>query len=331
MGKRNEICYKLGINARKVLENTRNLLVVDEDPKLIHDSFEKFGIPNTLYNRCKFRELILSTKGLNKYIGGIILSEEAFIQKDDQENFIVDMISKKNILPGIKLDKGVIDFRKNEKVSVGLEDLEKRLRSESISKAELTKWRSVFIITDKTPTDECINENCSVLARYAKICQKCGKVPIVEPEVLWEGNYTIDHAYIIAKKIFSCLVYHMNLNDVYLPGILLKISFIIPGKDNTETFTFEKAVEKNISALNSTIPVGVAGILFSSGAYLMEDIQKLLHEIKSQNKHPTWKLSLSHKNGFSNPVLNAWLGRDKNIETAQEVFLNLLKKIDRLD
>lgn len=321
---REERLAKLENTARRIVKDGKGILAADETEASIGKRFEKYGIENNDENRRKFREIMFTTPDIQDKLGGIILHEETFFQSADNGKPFVDVLIEMGISPGIKLDKGLIDFKYNEKVSVGIEDLEKRLSSGKFSKADFAKWRSVLNITETTPTEDCIHANCDVLARYAGICQKFGIVPIVEPELLWDGSHKIEEAEAISKTILACLNYHLHLYNVYIPGILIKPAFVSSGKDSNIKIDCLDVATRTFNCLYSTIPVGVPGIVFLSGGHKAEDATRFLDFINKDKRQKTWKLSFSYGRALSDPVLEAWSGNDDNIEKAKAVFIKRL-------
>lgn len=311
--------HKLGMIARKIVENGKGILAADESPTSIGIRFSRHNIENTAENRRKYRQIMLGAD-IQTRLGGIIFHEETFEQKTDSGRLFVDVILEQGISPGIKLDKGLIDFKSREKVSVGLEDLAKKLKKEIYRKAEFAKWRSVFGITSTAPTEDCIHENCSVLAKYAVICQRYGIVPIVEPELLWEGKHSINECEQITKTILGCLVYHLNLHNVYIPGILIKPAFVTPGKDSLHEIDYKDVAQRTFNCLMSTIPTGMPGIVFLSGGHNEKDSTMFLDRINKETGLRTWKLSFSYGRALTDPILKAWNGNDKNIKEAIRIF-----------
>ncbi|KAM0685209.1 hypothetical protein COBT_003582 [Conglomerata obtusa] len=320
---------KLAETAKKIVENGKGILAADESESSIQSRFEKYGIENTEENRRIFRQMFMTSTKPQDKIGGVIMHEETFVQKADSGKFFVDILIENGISPGIKLDKGLIDYKMSEKVSVGLEDLEKRLNRNIYRKAEFAKWRSIFSITETTPSESCIHENCSVLAQYALICQRYSIVPIVEPEILWDGKHTIEEAETIAKTVLSCLFYHLNLNEVFIPGILLKPAFVTPGKDSIQKTTAKEVAKFTYNSLASTIPVNVPGVVFLSGGHEREDALLYLDQINKIKDLHNWKLTFSYGRALTDSVLAKWEGKNKNVEDAISVFLKNVNDVHR--
>lgn len=313
--------FKLGTVACKIVENGKGILAADEKDTSLEKRFEMCGIVNTTENRRKFRELLFTTSDISGKIGGVILNEETFDHSDDTGKSLVDILVDHAISVGVKLDKGLIEFGSGEQVAVGLEDLDHRCKDKRFAKAEFSKWRCVFQVSDKTPTKECIDENCSVLAEYAEISQRNNMVPIVEPEILWEGDYAAEKAAAAQRKILSTLMMHLNQRDVYIPGILVKTSFITCGRGSNDKTSSKDVGLLTFNSLLATVPPGVPGIVFLSGGHTPEEATEYLKRVNEEKGMRTWQLSFSYGRALTDPFLSAWAGKDENVQNAQKVFL----------
>lgn len=318
--------FKLGTIACKIVENGKGILAADEKGSSLDKRFDLCGIINTEENRRKFREALFKTPKISGKIGGVILNEETFGQCDDLGRDLVDILTGHNISVGIKLDKGLTDFGSCEQVSVGLEDLDLRCKESRFSKAEFSKWRSVFRVSDKTPTKECIDENCSILAEYAEISQRNNMVPIVEPEILWDGDYCAEKAARAQKRILSTLIQYLNSRDVYMPGILIKTSFVTSGKMSNDTATARDVGLLTFHVMLATIPCGVPGVVFLSGGHTPEEATNYLRRVNQERGIHTWQLSFSFGRALTDPFLSEWAGKDENVEKAQHVFLKRVEE-----
>ncbi|TBU09893.1 fructose-bisphosphate aldolase [Hamiltosporidium magnivora] len=326
MNLNNDDKLRLGTTARKIVENGKGILALDETSKSLEKRFALRNVTNTFENRVKFRDIILSTKNLGKYLGGVIMNEEMLNERSELQNkSFVEILQEQAISIGIKLDKGLIEFRDNEKVSVGLEDLEKRVKNSKFKTAEFAKWRSVFKVDEVLPSFDCIEENCVVLARYARICQENKLVPIVEPEILWEGEYTLKRAQQVTNNVLSSLISHLNIQGVYIPGIIIKLGYVTPGRSNTQVYSYQDIGISTFTSLISTVPVGISGVVFLSGGHNFNDSMEFLNAINKQKGKRTWNLSYSYGRAFSDNVLDVWNNKDENIEKAQEKLINLLE------
>lgn len=326
MEKETENLLNLGATAKKILENNKGILAVDESPSSMEDKFKNFDISNTEENRRKLRELLFMTEGYEKFIGGAILNEETFSQKASNGKLLVDILIEKNVCVGIKLDKGLQNFEDEERISVGLEDLENRIQNSLFEKAVFAKWRSLFIASKDLPTMDCIDENCKILAKYAKICQKYGKVPIVEPELYFKGNYQIEDSKKHTKQILSHFIRYLNDEDVYLPGILIKMGFVTQGTESSVQNSYEGVGLATLNAMISTIPCGVPGVVFLSGGHTQEDSIGYLSAVNNYKVLKTWDISFSYGRTLTDAPIAEWNGKDENINKAQKAFFNLAKR-----
>lgn len=312
---------KLGMTAKKILENGKGILAADETPGTLGKRFAEANIKNTEENRRRFREMLFSARGIEKYIGGVILNQETLSQATDDGVPLAELLRKKGIEVGIKLDKGLIDYKEQEKISVGLEDLDLRCKSPVLKGATFAKWRSLFYFYDGIPSEDCINENCSVLAKYAIICQRNGLVPIVEPEIFLEGDYGLESSYMATRQVLGTLMRHLNYEAVYMPGILIKPSFVTSGSLSTEEYTPKKVATFTLRALLSTIPCGVPGIVFLSGGHSSADAIRFLDAINRERGCRTWGLSFSFARALTSGALEAWRGEDSRVPEAQKTLL----------
>lgn len=304
--------FKLSTVAKNLVLKGKGILAADESPISIEKRFKENNIKNTTENRKIFRENII--KNVNSKISGVILHEETFDIKNEDGKYLTEILKEKDIYVGIKLDKGLTDFNENEKISIGLEDLEMRIQRENFKIASFAKWRSVFMISKNTPSSEAIIENCRVLAKYAKIAQKYDLVPIVEPEILWDGEYTIQECSIKAKEIFNTLISELNKNDVYLPAVLIKTSFITHSPNHN---IFPKDVGKyTVETLISTIPCAIPGILFLSGGHSPSDSILYLNETTKNSNSHSWHLTFSFGRAITDPFLKRWRGNEDNLDKA---------------
>ncbi|KCZ76783.1 hypothetical protein H311_02213, partial [Anncaliia algerae PRA109] len=245
---------------------------------------------------------------------------------DSKGNKLIDILKEKNISIGIKLDKGLKDFNENEKVSLGLQDLDERCRDDLFKDAEFAKWRSVFNITENTPSKECIEENCAILADYAEVCQKNGIVPILEPEILWDGNYSEERAKMVYLVVLSTLILKINKKNLFLPGLLIKIGFPTHGKQSKMSICPKETGKLTYHVLLSTIPPAIPGIVFLSGGHSSEEAFNLLNEVNKERGKNKWALTFSYGRALTDPFLSTWQGKEENVDNAQKVFGKQLEK-----
>lgn len=321
-----ETLLKLGYNAKTLLADNKGILAIDESPSSIAQKFEKNDIQNNEKTRFIFRELLVTTPNIEKYISGVILHEEMFSMKNEKEKLLIDVIMDKNILIGIKLDKGLQKFDGNEKISVGLEDLENRIQQKKFEKALFAKWRSLFIVSHEFPTLNCLDENCKTLAQYASICQKYGKVPIVEPELYFKGDYELHDAKYHTKRILGNLIKHLNYYNVYIPGVIIKMSFVTQGDESKSTHSPDEIGIATLDGLLSTIPCGIPGIVFLSGGHNENDAIEYLSSIHRNQAYKTWDVSFSFGRTLTDTPMEIWKGLDENRLKAQEALFEIAKR-----
>lgn len=314
----------LAMRVKKLLSDDRGLLAVDEQPLTIEPKFTACGIANTPENRAAFRSCLFSTPQLEKYIGGAILNEETLSQTDASGKRIIEYLLEKGIEVGLKLDKGLMDFNESEKISVGLEDLENRMQK--YKDVTFCKWRSLFTITENTPTQKCVEENCAVLCRYALMAQKNGMVPILEPEISLDGCYTKEHMVSTVRLIYSTLFLYASKMGLFVPGMIVKSSFVSAGKDCPVPASAAEVGAATVSAITDSIPMAIGGIVFLSGGHSSEDSFDFLSSVHANNPYKDLLFSFSFCRALTSGALQVWEPRKDKDEIAQEAFLDLLKK-----
>ncbi|KAI5179786.1 fructose-bisphosphate aldolase, class I [Nematocida sp. AWRm80] len=311
--------------AEKLVENNRGILAIDETPKSIERKFSAVGIENTEENRRRYRELLITPPlEISKYLGGVILNEETFFQKGSDGTSFIDSLNQRQILPGIKLDKGLLALKNSEqeKVSTGLGDLSERCKRYKTGGATFAKWRSVFTISADLPSEECIYENCNTLSEYALICQRNGLVPVIEPEILFTGCYESEKSEVVTASVISCLFYHLNRKGVFIPGILLKLGFVTAGSENPRQSLDEVACG-TIESFMRSIPPAVPGVVFLSGGHpedVSVDYLKAVNKMRIKRKAP-WIISFSFGRALQDSVLRHWNNEDSKKKEAQEKLL----------
>lgn len=300
-------------NIKHLMSNEKGILAMDESTNTIAKRFESISIENNLSNRQNYRNLLLSTPNLDNYISGIILSEETFL--DHYKNPIP------NIAFGVKVDCGLIPFENSyiEQISIGLDTLEQKCIDYKQKGATFVKWRCVYSAKDNYPTQSLISMNSKTLAQYAKISQENGLVPIIEPEILMDGNHSITKSSIIQKKILECLYKELDKKNVYIEGTILKTSITVPGSEHTRKISANKIAEITIQTLTKSVPYNVPVIMFLSGGLSETKSTEYLKEIC---KYETpWKISFSFGRALQNSCLKTWNGQKKNKKKAQNILL----------
>ena len=318
---------KLSAIAKRLVSNNKGVLAADESSPTIKKRFDSIGIESTENNRRDYRELLFSTNGIEDYISGIILYEETLFQKSQNGNLLIDLLKNKKIIPGIKVDKSTKDMTgfKDEKITEGLDGLYERIANYQSQGAEFTKWRAVITIGNLIPTNECIELNAIYLARYALISQEVGLVPIVEPEILMDGDHSINSCYEATNKTLSEVFNQLDKHKVNLSGILLKPNMVLSGKESSDRANKNQVAEMTLKCFKDTIPKNVPGIIFLSGGQSdLESIDNLdaINKLAKQTGNIPWELSFSYGRGLQSSTLNKWNGNSDNVQIAQKEFID---------
>lgn len=308
-------------NSQKLLRDHKGILAMDESFKTIGKRLDLISCENTAQNRNSYRKLLLECPEIENYISGCILSEDTFDQIP---------LPNKDILYGVKLDYGLTPFIggfPNEMSSIGLDTLDSRCKKYYRKGARFAKWRTVFSIQEgQTPSTLMIHENCWSLARFARICQENGLVPIVEPEILMDGNHSIEQCALVQEKILKTLYSLMQHNNVHLEGTILKTSMTLPGIDNIDAKNENDIGFITNTILENSVPKQVPGIMFLSGGLSEVESTRYLFKIKKFSTNKNWKLSFSFGRALQHSCLYSWSGKKENIRVAQEALLSRAKK-----
>lgn len=310
--------------AEALCGNGKGLLAADESVSTMGKRLNDIKVENHEDFRRLYRQLLFSTdNALADSISGVILFHETLYQKDDDGNLLVDLLRKKCIIPGIKVDCGVVPLAgtDNETTTQGLDNLAARCAQYKKDGCEFAKWRCVLKIGKNTPSTQAINENANVLARYASICQSQRIVPIVEPEILPDGEHDIERCQKVTETVLAATFKALNDHHVYLEGILLKPNMVTPGQSSKKTATSDEIAAATVTALMRTVPPAVPGIMFLSGGQTEEEATVNLNAINSVDMKKPWKLSFSYGRALQASVLRAWEGKSENVAKAQEELL----------
>jgi fructose-bisphosphate aldolase, class I len=313
--------------AKAIATPGKGILAADESTSTIGNRFKGINVENNEENRRAYRELLFTSEGIENYISGVILFEETLYQSTKDGVKFTDLMKKKGIIPGIKVDKGtvVIGGTNNETATQGLDDLGKRCAKYYADGARFAKWRAVLRIGKTEPSDVAILENAHGLARYAAICQENGLVPIVEPEVLVDGTHDIDECATKSERVFSAVIKALHDHKVLLEGSLLKPNMITQGSESQKVSSQEIAW-KTVRTLLRTIPGAIPGIMFLSGGQSEDEASANLNEMnKLQDLKKPWNLSFSYGRALQHSCLRKWLGKEENVADAQKVFLEKAK------
>jgi fructose-bisphosphate aldolase class I len=255
------------------------------------------------------------------FISGVILFEETLEQKTEEGTRLSEILESKGVIPGIKVDKGahLMENSSSEKLTKGLDGLYDRCVNYHSLGARFAKWRAVITIGEGIPTDDCIRGNASALAKYAKACQDAELVPIVEPEVLMDGDHTIETCYEVSEKTFNTVFEELENKGVYLPGILLKPNMVISGKDCPVQGDMNTVAERTVKCLKASVPEDVPGIVFLSGGQSETEATEHLNAMNVRGDCP-WALSFSYGRALQQSALRAWGGDNANLETTYATF-----------
>lgn len=315
--------------ANKMVEKGRGILAADESAPTCKKRFDSINVESNESNRNVYRDMLFTSPGMAEFISGVILFDETLRQSTIKDKIgFPDYLKSLDVIPGIKVDKGAhpLAGSKGEKVTDGLDGLDDRLKEYYELGARFAKWRAVITIGDSTPSNACINVNAHALARYAALCQQNGLVPIVEPEIIMDGNHTIDESFVITEEVLHTTFYELYSQRVLLEGMILKPNMVLSGYSCSEQANVEKVAEMTVKVLKRCVPSAVPGIAFLSGGQSDEDATahlNAMNQILGDNK--PWNLTYSYGRALQAPSLKAWGGDVNNIPEAQQAFLKRAK------
>jgi len=307
--------------ALKIISNGKGILAADESNGTMTKRLEAVNVKSTPENRLSFREILFSSDGMKDCIGGVILYDETINQISSTGKSITDLISSSGAVPGIKVDTGAKDLANSpkEKITEGLDGLRDRLKKYYNIGARFTKWRGVYFISEKYPSKLAISSNAHALARYSALVQESGMVPIVEPEVLMDGNHSaeicLNKTSEVIKKCFEELILH----KVDLSGIILKPNMILPGNLSENKISSEEVSIKTLECLKNSVPNEVPGIAFLSGGQSEIEATENLNLI-SKNNNTNFIMTYSYGRALQQSALKVWSKDIKNVEATQNTF-----------
>lgn len=310
--------------ARAIVADGKGILAADESTGTITKRLGSVGVESTEDNRRRYREILFTTPGVEDYIGGVILYDETFHQRTQTpagEMPFPKYLAERGIIPGIKVDKGTIPlpFFPGEYITEGLDGLGERLAHYRELGARFAKWRAVITIGPRRPTLAVIEANAHALARYAALCQQADIVPIVEPEVLMDGNHDIERDEAVTEATLLHVFDKLLEQNVALEGILLKPNMVLPGEDSQQEVTAAGVAEFTVRTFRRVVPAAVPGIVFLSGGQSPQEATVRLNAMNRLGPLP-WKLSFSYGRALQEPVLAAWRGREEEALSAQDAF-----------
>ena len=307
---------------KKMMEEPKGLLAMDESSPTCAKRFASVDVEDSENNRRRYRELLVTTPDLNKFISGAILYDETFNQKMSNGKYFRDYLTTIDILPGIKVDTGAKDFsnHKDEKITEGLDGLRDRLIDYASKGAKFCKWRAVITIGDGIPSNACILSNCNALARYASLCQESDLVPIVEPEVLINGEHDIHKCNDVTKMSLETLFQQLDIHNVFLGGTVLKPSMVISGDKNINRADAPTVADMTVKRLLDSCPANLGGVAFLSGGQSDDEATSHLNIMNTSNKNLPWRVTFSYARAIQQSALNHWKGKDSNMVGAQEII-----------
>jgi len=301
-----------------LVQKGKGILAADESSPTIAKRFKAIDVESTEENRRTYRNLILATPDLGEFISGVILFEETLGQRADNNIMLPELCVHQGIVPGIKVDKGKLALSNapGDEITQGLDGLEQRLRGYKEQGARFAKWRNVYHITTTTPSLLAAQANAEVLARYAAICQTQGIVPIVEPEVLIDGDHSLVRCAEVSEVVFHELFHALHKHHVALEHVVLKPNMMVPGKLNPQKASPHEVAVQTVKILRRTVPAAVPSINFLSGGLTPEQATAYLNAMNQLDPQP-WELSFSYGRALQEPALQAWKGDAENIQKTQ--------------
>jgi fructose-bisphosphate aldolase class I len=311
--------------AQKLMEPGKGILAADESEGTIAKRFAKINLPNSLDLRRDYREMLFrSTEAMTRYISGVILTEETLEQHAADGASFRAILADADVIPGIKVDRGAFPMPgdNGEKITEGLDGLRQRLERYAALGAGFAKWRAVITINDVAPTRNNIRANAHALARYAILCQEAGIVPVVEPEVVGDGdpgNHSLERCASVTGDVLENTFKELRLAGVDLGGMLLKPNMIMPGINSRERPTVEEVARRTVEVLREHVPAAVPGIAFLSGGQTDEEATAHLSAMNQISGKP-WPMTFSYGRALQNVALRTWAGRRENFPQAQAAF-----------
>jgi fructose-bisphosphate aldolase class I len=309
--------------ARALVAGDKGLLAMDESTPTCNKRFAKWGIPQTEEARRAYRELIATTPGLGESISGAILYDETIRQKKKDGTPFVKVLADAGIIPGIKVDTGAKDLAAHpgEKITEGLDGLRARLAEYFQMGARFAKWRAVIAVGDGIPSRGCIEANAQALARYAALCQEAGLVPVVEPEVLMDGDHTMERCREVTEEVLRTVFTQLYAQRVMLEGMILKPNMVLPGSTCPTQETVDAVADATVSCLLRAVPAAVPGIAFLSGGQSAELASARLNamNVRFTSRLP-WALAFSFARAIQQPALEIWRGQEANVSAAQQAL-----------
>ena len=305
-----------------MVQGGKGILAADESAPTIAKRFAAINVESTEELRRSYRSMLFTTPGLDEFISAVILFEETLTQQSDDGISLPETLASQGIVPGIKVDKGFKPLANapGDNITQGLDGLAERLQTYKAQGARFAKWREVYPVSAHNPTALGLEANAEMLARYAAICQTEGFVPIVEPEVLIDGDHTIERSAQVIESVLHAVFHALHRHGVTLEHIVLKPSMVTPGKDHTPAASPEQVAEATIRVFRRTVPAAVPSINFLSGGQTPEEATANLNAMNALHPDAPWELSFSYGRALQEPALKAWQGKAENAPTTQQAL-----------
>uniref|UniRef100_A0AAY4D6J6 Fructose-bisphosphate aldolase n=1 Tax=Denticeps clupeoides TaxID=299321 RepID=A0AAY4D6J6_9TELE len=319
---------ELATIAQRIVAPGKGILAADESTGTMAKRLQKINVENTEENRRYFRDLLFSVDpSISQHVGGVIFFHETLYQKSDKGVLFPKVVKDKGIVVGIKVDKGTagLNGTDGETTTQGLDGLSERCAQYKKDGCDFAKWRCVLKIAHGCPSPLAIAENANVLARYASICQQNGLVPIVEPEILPDGDHDLQRCQYVTEKVLAAVYKALSDHHVYLEGTLLKPNMVTAGHSCPRKYTPQEVAMATVTALRRTVPAAVPGICFLSGGQSEEEASLNLNAMNQTPLHRPWKLTFSYGRALQASALAAWKGQPANKQAAQEAFFTRAK------
>jgi len=313
--------HDLAKTARAMVAKGKGILAADESFGTIEKRFKSINIGSTEEHRRAYRDMLFTTGDIGDYISGVIMFDETIRHKAADGTPFVKVLERAGVLTGIKVDTGAQNLAgyPGEKITEGLDGLRARLAEYHKLGARFAKWRAVITIGDGIPTRFCIDANAHALARYAALCQEAGIVPIVEPEVLMDGDHSGERCDDVTTTTLESVFFHLHAHRVSYEGMILKPNMVIPGKKAAKQWTPQQIAQATVRCFQRTVPAAVPGIVFLSGGQSPAEATANLDAMNRMGKHP-WELSYSYGRALQDEALKAWLGKPENVAAGQKMF-----------
>lgn len=313
---------KLVETVSRLMAIPKGILAIDESTSTCNTRFEKLGIISSEENRRVYRELLVTTPGIEQYISGYILYDETIRQKTKEGKSFTSVLQEKGIDVGIKVDMGTKDFSPHlgDKITEGLVGLAERLQEYKEMGATFAKWRAIYTISKETPSEACVQANADIFAEYAQICQNEGIVPIVEPEILIDGDHTIEQCFDVTSRNLDVVFKTLKAKNIFIPGMILKTSMVISGNESLKLSPANDVAKMTIKCLLKYVPKEIGGIVFLSGGQEDDEATRNLNATNAHSPLP-WPLTFSYGRAIQNKALMSWAKNPFDISTAQKLIL----------